>query len=111
MYCKSCGTQISEGVKFCPNCGKEAGNQHPVGQVQGKTGDKSRIAAGLLGILIGGLGIHNFYLGYTGKAVAQLLLTVTVFFAFVSWIWGLIEGIIILTNKEYRDADGNLLQD
>ena len=35
---------------------------------------KSKIAAGLLGIFLGSFGVHNFYLGYTGKAVAQLLL-------------------------------------
>lgn len=29
---------------------------------------KSKMAAGLLGIFLGGLGIHNFYLGYTGKS-------------------------------------------
>lgn len=111
MYCKSCGTKIDEGVMFCPKCGKAVGNQHNVGQVQGRTGDRSRLAAGLLGILLGGLGIHNFYLGYTGKGVAQLLLTFTFFFAPVSWIWGLIEGILIITDKEYLDADGNLLKE
>ena len=37
---------------------------------------KSKMAAGLLGIFLGSLGIHNFYLGYTGKAVAQLLITI-----------------------------------
>lgn len=36
---------------------------------------KSKIVAGLLGLFLGTLGVHNFYLGYTGKAVAQLLLT------------------------------------
>lgn len=37
---------------------------------------KSKMAAGLLGIFLGSFGVHNFYLGYTGKAVAQLLHTV-----------------------------------
>ena len=41
---------------------------------------QSKLAAGLLGIFLGGLGVHNFYLGNTGKAVAQLLLTL------VGWI-------------------------
>ena len=30
------------------------------------------MTAGLLGIFLGGLGIHNFYLGYTGKAMLKL---------------------------------------
>ncbi|RAX20907.1 TM2 domain-containing protein [Actinomyces sp. Z5] len=60
---------------------------------------KSKVAAGLLGIFLGSLGVHNFYLGYTGKAVAQLLITLLSFgiLAVVSAIWGLVEGIIILT--------------
>lgn len=62
---------------------------------------KSKLAAGLLGIFLGGLGVHNFYLGNTGKAVAQLLISLLSlgFLAAVSGIWGLIEGILILTAK------------
>src|SRR5258708_23603910 len=37
---------------------------------------KSKVAFVLLGIFLGTLGIHNFYAGYTGKGVAQLLITV-----------------------------------
>ena len=64
---------------------------------------KNKLVAGILGILIGVFGVHNFYLGYTGKAVAQLLLTLlgSVFTCGLSavavWIWGLVEGIMILT--------------
>ncbi|MDR2374544.1 MAG: NINE protein [Bifidobacteriaceae bacterium] len=62
---------------------------------------KSKIAAGLLGIFLGSLGVHNFYLGRTGAAIAQLLISVLSlgFLAAVSGIWGLIEGIMILTAK------------
>ncbi|MDR1408803.1 MAG: NINE protein [Oscillospiraceae bacterium] len=79
--------------------------QYPV-QPQGK----SRIAAGILGILIGSLGIHNFYLGYTGKAVAQLLLSIVGWIVIVgpiiASIWGLVEGIMILTKSINTDAHG-----
>ena len=37
---------------------------------------KSRLAAGLFGVLLGALGIHNFYLGYTGRGIAQLLISI-----------------------------------
>ena len=71
------------------------------------------MAAGLLGIFLGSFGVHNFYLGYTGKAIAQLLITLLScgFLAFVSSIWGLIEGILILTGSINTDADGNTLAD
>ena len=74
---------------------------------------KSKLAAGLLGILIGALGIHNFYLGFTGKAIAQLLITVLSFglLSFIPAIWGLIEGILILTGSMNVDANGIPLTD
>ena len=72
---------------------------------------KSKVAAGVLGILLGGLGIHNFYLGYTGKGVAQLLISILSlgFLAWISGIWGLIEGIMILTGNIDKDGQGNPL--
>lgn len=74
---------------------------------------KSKIAAGLLGIFLGSFGVHNFYLGYTGKAVAQLLITLLTcgFGAFISSIWGLVEGILILTGSINVDANGIPLKD
>lgn len=77
---------------------------------------KSKATAGVLAILLGTLGIHNFYLGYTGKGIAQLLITVLSFgiLAFVSSIWGVIEGIVILGatpgSPSSRDAQGRVLQ-
>jgi TM2 domain-containing membrane protein YozV len=71
------------------------------------------MAAGLLGIFLGTFGVHNFYLGYTGKAVAQLLISVLScgILAVVSGIWGLVEGIMILSGSIDRDAKGVPLQE
>ena len=54
---------------------------------------KSKVAFVLLGIFLGTLGIHNFYAGYTGKGVAQLLITVLTlgYRGIVSWIWAIVE--------------------
>lgn len=73
---------------------------------------KSKIAAGLFGIFLGAFGVHNFYLGYTGKAIAQLLITILSCgtLSFASVIWGLIEGILILAG-EIKDSNGNELKD
>lgn len=69
---------------------------------------KSKVVAGVLGILLGALGVHNFYLGYTGKAVAQVLLTILSCgtLSIVSEIWGFIEGILILSGEISTDANG-----
>lgn len=74
---------------------------------------KSKIAAGLLGILLGAFGIHNFYLGYIGKAVAQLLITLLSLgiLSWISAIWGLIEGVMILVGSINVDGYGKPLKD
>lgn len=74
---------------------------------------KSKIAAGLFGIFLGSFGVHNFYLGFTGKAVAQLLITILScgILSPVSAIWGLIEGILILAGETSKDAYGNDLKE
>jgi TM2 domain-containing membrane protein YozV len=72
---------------------------------------KSRLAAGLLGIFLGGFGVHRFYLGYTNIGIIQIL--VTVFTCGLGSIWGLVEGIMILARSQQflTDADGVPLTD
>ncbi len=70
---------------------------------------KSKMTAGLLGIFLGSIGVHRFYLGYTGIGVAQIF--VTLFTCGIGGIWGLIEGILILTGSPSlsTDAEGRPL--
>lgn len=111
MFCKNCGKQLEDNVKFCPDCGTATSDQpeaqatvtHTNGTVQGQPEQKSKLVAGLLGIFIGGLGIHNFYLGYTTKAIIDIVLNI---FCGIGAIWGLIEGIMILTGSVSVDANG-----
>lgn len=135
MYCRNCGSEMNEnaavcvkcgcakgaGVAFCPNCGAPTVPNAVVctscgaalGATAGTGKGPSKLLAGLMGIFFGSLGVHNFILGYTGKAVAQLLLTVLScgVLSVVSGIWGLVEGIMILTGSIDRDAKGNPLSD
>ena len=60
-------------------------------------GAEKKIPAGILGILLGGLGIHKFYLGYTKEGVIQLILGLL---CGIGAIIGLIEGIIYLTKSD-----------
>lgn len=126
IACEMCGFQKGTGERFCANCGNELA---PGAVVCGRCGcptaptaqvdpsqQKSKIAAGILGILVGSLGVHNFYLGNTGKAVGQLLLgTIGIVLCgigpFVSGIWGLVEGIMILCGNINKDAKGVPLKD
>ena len=65
---------------------------------------RSRIAAGLLGVFLGAWGVHNFYLGFTSKAVTQILVTVVT--CGIGGLWGFIEGIMILAGSINADANG-----
>lgn len=109
-YCQNCQSPLVQGAEFCTSCGIKI-EQIPTFEGTVKNAGKSKIAAGILGILLGCLGVHNFYLGYTGKGLVQLLLSVLSCGAlsFASAIWGLIEGILILTGSINVDADGKPL--
>lgn len=106
-FCPNCGTAVAAGACICTSCGVALSQPIPAGM------QKSKIAAGLLGIFLGYLGIHNFYLGYNGKAVAQLLITLLScgIGGVVTSIWGLIEGVLILTGSINTDARGIPLGD
>ena len=61
-----------------------------------------RVAAGILGILLGFLGVHKFILGYTTQGLVMLLLSVITcgIAAWLVGVIGLIEGIIYLTKSD-----------
>lgn len=108
-YCPNCGAQTMPGANACTNCGVMLVSPAQQQAQMAGVPSKSKMAAGLLGIFLGGLGIHNFYLGYTGKAVAQLILGIVTCGA--AGIWGFIEGILILCGKINKDGKGNPLLD
>ena len=69
-------------------------------------GAEKKIVAGVLGILLGGLGIHKFYLGYTSAGIIMLVVSIALG-AFtcgsgigIMGLVGLIEGIIYLTKSD-----------
>ena len=66
-----------------------------------------KVIAGILALLLGGLGIHKFYLGYTKEGLIMLLVFVFGFLLFslptlVIGVIAFVEGIIYLTRS---DAD------
>ena len=72
---------------------------------QATEGQKSKLVAALLGIFLGGLGVHRFYLGYTTIGVLQIVVTICTFG--FGLLWGFIEGICIIAGAGITvDANG-----
>jgi len=67
---------------------------------------KSRGVYIILGVLLGLLGIHNFYAGYYGRGAAQLIITILLGWFYVGLVitglWALVE-VCTVTN----DANGD----
>ncbi|MCB0073939.1 MAG: TM2 domain-containing protein [Caldilineaceae bacterium] len=90
-------------VDFAPS-GSSATQIYRIGGSVNTIRTKSRVTAGIFAILLGGLGIHKFYLGYNGPGIILLVISLIGWpLAFVpNFIVGvivLIEGIIYLTKS------------
>lgn len=123
--CPACQTSVSRQAASCPRCGQplsaasyrqtqpHLGNSFNALQMVHNgygmahqpvfvTASKSRGVYIVLGLFLGCLGIHNFYAGYNGKAVAQLLITLflgwLVIGIFITAIWALIDIISVKTD-------------
>jgi TM2 domain-containing membrane protein YozV len=116
--CPTCGTQ-NPGINVrCTNCGtvlpiSPMPMQHvPQSGGTAPAGAEKKIAAGICGIVLGGLGIHKFILGYTQEGVILLsVYLVSLVIAIITCgigtplvlvpsIIGIIEGIMYLTKSD-----------
>lgn len=115
-YCPNCGAPLEPGTNVCPQCGSIVGPepaqnqyqqqeqyqqpqyQQPVYQNYGyqPLPAKSKVAAGILFILLGDLGIGNFYMGKVGLGIVDLLFCWTGIPGIVNFI----RGIIVLCSSD-----------
>lgn len=129
MYCRNCGNEVDNKAVACPGCGVPprlerkfchgcGGTTEPNQVLCTKCGvalesaspEKSRLVAGLLGIFLGALGIHKFYLGYKNEGAVMLLVALVggvLTLGLATWavhVVGLIEGIVYLTKSDEEFA-------
>lgn len=128
VICVKCGVEKGKGRRYCPECGNKVSNpksgvclscgvslrpeQKQI--IQNNTTQKSKIVAALLAFFFGQLGVHRFYLGYTGIGLAQLLCTLFLgiltlgIYCFIGGLWAFIEFILILCGN-INDSNGQEL--
>ncbi|MFA4985034.1 MAG: TM2 domain-containing protein [Candidatus Brocadiia bacterium] len=122
--CPNCGAPLQQGFPRCVKCGSmltqpqqpapapapPAFGFPPAAPTQAPvyTDQRSRIVAFILAVFLGSLGIHNFYLKRSDRAVLQLLITVIScgFLGPVMWIWAVIEGVYVLNGTTTVDGQG-----
>lgn len=95
-YCPNCGTAVEAGQIVCIKCGGSLAADGTSVQL-GDVSEKEKVVYLVLALLIGTLGIHNFYAGYTNKGVIQLLVSLVscgIFAPFVA-IWAIVEALTV----------------
>ena len=127
IQCPQCGAPVDNTASNCKYCGEKLNPQYVPVQTQAPVTPtpvqqpvyqepqtvyvqhldpgvdpswpiKSKTAAGILGIFLGGFGIHKFYMGRTGWGIVYLLFCWT----YIPGIIGFIEGLIYLIQNEHN---------
>ena len=102
-FCHGCGQPLHLRTAKCPHCGAEQFNPFcsPVITAQSHAAStKNRVTAGVLALLLGGLGLHKTYLGAYGTALIYLALCWTGLPMLVSFIEG--ARYLSLTDAEFK---------
>ena len=125
MFCRNCGKEIVETAEICPHCGARplAGIGFcqacgapitPLTEICMKCGTrvskesveispKSRLTVTLFAWFLGIFGIHRFYLGKVGTAIAMI------FTIGGLGIWALVDFIMAVSGT-MRDKEGRLIK-
>lgn len=116
--CRFCGGEIPFGASKCRHCGEWQNvpvQPAPVQPVmpqpayQPVTSTKNKIVAAVLALFLGGLGIHEFYLGRSGAGIAILLINLftcwLIFPIFIIWLICVCQAISYLAMSDQQFAE------
>jgi TM2 domain-containing membrane protein YozV len=89
-YCLECAAVIKAKAVICPKCGCPQSQSNAVQALGGSGGQqRNKNTAGILALILGGLGAHKFYLGQSTPGLLYLAFCWT----FIPAILGLIDAI------------------
>jgi len=103
---KSLEDDLKDKAKEFAEEAKESASEFAENAKETFTDSNKKIIAGVLAILLGGLGIHKFVLGYTKEGIIILVITFilgVLTCGFAGWLMcvlGFIEGIVYLTKTD-----------
>ncbi|WP_413154759.1 TM2 domain-containing protein [Bartonella sp. cb54] len=66
----------------------------------------SKLLLAVICLCFGTLGIHRFMVGKIGTGILMLILTITLFGVFISWVWVFIDLILIISGN-FTDKNGD----
>ena len=96
MFCHGCAKPLHVSAVACPSCGAP---QRKRAESTVSESEKSKVTAGVLALLLGGLGIHKFYTGAWGWGIVYIVLCWT----YVPALVALGEGsrYLVLSKEEF----------
>ena len=104
-HCYACANILDVRAEICPQCGVRQPVMPGAMMVREPTAmtvtSKNRQTAGIFALLLGGIGVHKFYLGQPGMGVLYVVFCWTAIPAII----GFIEGIVLLTMTEQAFAE------
>ena len=115
VACTSCGVPPKAGKNFCGSCGAQTTPDQVVCvkcgvSFAGGTGKKSKVVAGVLAIVLGAYGGHQFYLGNIGSAIIRLAVSflgmILVLPTIIMGVISIIEGIkyLQMTDETFEET-------
>lgn len=104
-FCSDCGSVIKIKAEICPKCGvRQMPAPGSIDLAATAPNGKSKLAAALFALFLGGIGIHKFYLGQVGWGIAYLLFCWTFIPAIVAFVEAIL--LFVMSNEKFNRKFG-----
>ena len=109
-FCSDCGSVIKIKAEICPKCGvRQMAAPSSIDLAATAPNGKSKLAAALFALFLGGIGIHKFYLGQVGWGIAYLLFCWTFIPAIVAFVEAIL--LFVMSNEKFNQKFGQASQE